>query len=186
MSGTVRVIGFDPGFAATGWGVVEWAPASRKLSHVAHGVVKTSSRDETSARVRKFAGECNALLAHYAVSDLHVCAEAYRNYGQVHWNGVQTLYVMGALIALAAPEHTVRLIGARESKLYIGVRDGEKRTVQTRVASILGLAKAPTPQHAADGLCIALAGLRDLARNVRIVDKRGDVFAGLDAALGGA
>ena len=39
MSGTIRILGLDPGLSAMGWGVI--AVEGSRLTHVAHGVIAT-------------------------------------------------------------------------------------------------------------------------------------------------
>lgn len=166
LSEIVRVIGFDPGLADTGWGVIDYDVQSGSVYHVAHGVIKTDSADPIEERVIGFSVEAEQLFRKYRLEGRvpHVCAESYLNYGRVFWNGVQTLYVMGALITLCASHsYGIELIGARESKLLIGVRDGDKKTTQKLCqAVLLGLNKAPSPLHASDALGIALARLTQL------------------------
>lgn len=185
LSEIVRVIGFDPGLAATGWAVVEYDNALQNLCHVAHGVIKTSVDDAIQDRVNKFNREVTRILQTYEMNygvgsqRTYICAESYQNYGRVFWNGVQTLYVLGALFTQAGSlGYTVHLISAKDSKRYIGVADGQKRTVQKVVQEILGLPTLPKPTHAADALCIALAHLEKTAPGsviagvVRLPDQR--------------
>lgn len=162
LSEIVRVIGFDPGLAATGWAVVEYDSSLQTVRHVAHGVIKTSVSDTIQDRVSEFRkGVSSVFLKHELLEcKTLVCAESYQNYGRVFWNGVQTLYVIGALfIQTELLGHTVDLISAKDSKRAIGVLDGQKKTVQKVVQEILGLPKPPKPTHAADALCVALAHL---------------------------
>jgi len=169
LSETQRVIGFDPGLASTGWAVVEYQKDLRQPCHVAHGVIKTNADAPIQERVNKFNREVRTLLEWHGVIptdlgiDVQVCVESYQNYGRVFWNGVQTLYILGALFTQAdALGYTVHLISAKDSKRGIGVKDGQKTTVQKAVQEILGLPKPPKPTHAADALCVALAHLEQL------------------------
>lgn len=168
LSKNMRVIGFDPGLAATGWAVVDYENTLQTVRHVAHGVIKTESDDPIQKRVSEFCSAVSRILLRYSegVGCTFICAESYQNYGRVFWNGVQTLYVIGALFAQCAQEgHSVHLISAKDSKRLIGVRDGQKATVQQVVQKILGLPKLPRPTHAADALCIALARLYQLSKS---------------------
>jgi crossover junction endodeoxyribonuclease RuvC len=45
----VRILGLDPGLAATGWGVID--ARDNRLSHVANGVVRTKSSLSLAARL---------------------------------------------------------------------------------------------------------------------------------------
>lgn len=169
LSEILRVIGFDPGLAATGWAVVEYSESLQTVRHIAHGVIKTSVDDVIQDRVSKFWRKVTDVIQEHQVhwnerpGKTLVCAESYQNYGRVFWNGVQTLYVMGALFTQAETlGYTTHLISAKDSKRLIGVTDGQKSTVQKVVQEILGLPKPPKPTHAADALCIALAHLEQI------------------------
>lgn len=161
----IRVLGLDPGLASTGWGWVEWDAVQGKVTGSGWGVIKTSPDDEIGDRVRSFRAQFEPIFwdAIHPNANFYLAAESYQNYGRVLWNGVQTLYVLGVLIAESDRlGYMVSLIGARHSKLLIGVKDGEKETTRARVTQLLGLKKPPTPIHASDALCVALARLKQL------------------------
>ena len=50
MSGSLCIIGLDPGLRATGWGII--VAEANRLSHVAHGTIRTNSDDELAYRLR--------------------------------------------------------------------------------------------------------------------------------------
>lgn len=50
MSGSLCIIGLDPGLRATGWGII--MAEGNRLSHVAHGTIRTNGDDETAWRLR--------------------------------------------------------------------------------------------------------------------------------------
>ena len=59
----MRVLGLDPGLRRTGWGVVD-AEGSR-LTHVAHGVITSESKDELADRLVQLHRGVDAVLGSY-------------------------------------------------------------------------------------------------------------------------
>src|SRR5690242_9801045 len=47
----MRVLGIDPGFDRTGWGVIE--DAGGKLKYIACGCIQTSAKDEYATRLQE-------------------------------------------------------------------------------------------------------------------------------------
>lgn len=154
----VTVLGVDPGLASVGWGVIRWVSEGARVVHLGHGVLKTKAADSTVSRVSYLARELDGLLTRWNPDEL--ASEAYRNYGRVLWNGVQTLYTIGSLVTLGVLRgREVHEYGAKDTKRAIGVTDGEKRSVQARVSELLKLTNPLRNEHAADALCVALAHL---------------------------
>ena len=60
----MRILGFDPGTATTGYGVVEGE--GTRLRHVAHGTITTPARKRFSARLNTIFDEAARLLDTYA------------------------------------------------------------------------------------------------------------------------
>lgn len=167
----VRVMGFDPGLAHTGYGIVDVDASADSVTLVAHGDIKTKPEDSTHTRVRQIAARARVLFEQYRPD--YAFAESYLNYGRVTWNGAQTLYCLGVVIG--AGERcglSVEPIGAREAKLAIGVRDGQKSSVQERTRVLLGLDKVLRPTHAADAVAVALAGLKKLRATLDVAELR--------------
>ena len=46
----MRILGIDPGLQRTGWGVID--VDGNRLSHVAHGVIKTITGETLAERLR--------------------------------------------------------------------------------------------------------------------------------------
>ena len=69
------VLGFDPGTASTGWGVVE--QDGSRLRCLGHGCIVTSSKDPVQARLRRIYDESLSLMRRFkpdavAVEELFV------------------------------------------------------------------------------------------------------------------
>ena len=57
----MRIFGIDPGLQRTGWGVIDFT--GNRLTHVAHGVIKTDAKAETSSRLTTIFDELTRLIA---------------------------------------------------------------------------------------------------------------------------
>ena len=59
----MRVLGFDPGTATTGYGVVEGK--GNKLIHVAHGIISTPAGEHFAVRLKSIYAEACELIAEH-------------------------------------------------------------------------------------------------------------------------
>ena len=59
----MRVLGFDPGTATVGYGIVEGK--GNRLIHVAHGVITTPPEDHFAVRLKTIYEECLRLTAEF-------------------------------------------------------------------------------------------------------------------------
>lgn len=154
--GTMRIIGIDPGSSATGFGVVEGSGS--RISHVAHGVVRTNvswSIADRLAEIHRGLGE--ALLLYRP--EMAVIEQVF-----VALNP-RSAVVLGqargaALVALAGARIPVVEISARAVKKAVtGSGAAGKADVQAMVVRLLGLSEAP-PTDAADALAMAICRVR--------------------------
>ena len=147
------VLGIDPGTAALGYGVIERTGSS--LRAIDYGAFHTPADMTLPERL---------LAIHSFLSDL---IERHRpallGVERVfHSRNVQTALAVGharGVVLLAAAEHGVDVREATPSEVKVGVTgygSADKAQVATMVATILGLADAPTPDDAADALAIAI------------------------------
>jgi len=155
-TGSHRVLAIDPGLASVGWAVLDAELDGARPELRESGVISTPSSASLVERVGTIAAELGAIDER--VSPDLLAFESYTNYGRVHWNGVQTLYAIGVILALAHLRgREVVSIGARSAKLRIGVTDGSKASVKLRVEHLLGLPKPVRSEHAADAMAVGLA-----------------------------
>ncbi|MGO8683305.1 MAG: crossover junction endodeoxyribonuclease RuvC [Thermoleophilia bacterium] len=147
------VLGFDPGTASTGWGVIEQDGTT--LRALGHGCIVTSARDEMQVRLRKIFDECRRVLARYE-PDAVAIEELFVNVN------VKTALAVGqarGVIILAAGEYN---IGPAEyapvaiKQAVTGSGRASKIQVQEMTKVILGLKRIPQPDHAADALAVAI------------------------------
>jgi crossover junction endodeoxyribonuclease RuvC len=147
------VLGFDPGTANTGWGIVECR--GNRLKSLGHGCIVTSARHETHVRLRQIYDEARGLIARFH-PDVVVLEELFVNVN------VRTALAVGqakGVLYLAASELAVppREYSPLEVKRAVtGYGRASKVQVQEMTKVILGLERIPQPDHAADALAVAI------------------------------
>jgi crossover junction endodeoxyribonuclease RuvC len=152
----MRVLGIDPGLAATGWAVLEPAPDRPLL--IASGTVRTSARDDSSARLQLLARALRAaILAHRpavaAVEEALVArnARSALALGQARGAALVTAAEAGLPVHEYLPMHVKQAV--------TGYGHADKTQVERMVLHLVGAAEAPGSTHAADAIAVALCHL---------------------------
>jgi crossover junction endodeoxyribonuclease RuvC len=162
------VLGVDPGTAVTGYGVVREEHARNVL--VECGVIRTSPRRPLPARLREIYLGIQELIAKHA-PDAVAVEDAF--FGR----NVRTTVALGQArgVILLAAEEAARPVfefpPAEVKKAVVGTGAATKEQVQYMLATVLRLRGAPSPADAADGVAVALTGLRH-AHLLRLTDDR--------------
>lgn len=149
----MRVLGFDPGTATTGYGVVEGKGS--RLFHVAHGVISTPAKQHFALRLKTIFEEATALLAEYQ-PDAVAIERLY--FKQNVTTGITVAQARGVL-ALAAIQADLPIgeFSPTEAKTAItGYGKADKKQVQEMIKMLLNLEVIPRPDDAADALGIAI------------------------------
>jgi crossover junction endodeoxyribonuclease RuvC len=149
----VIVLGFDPGTASTGWGVIK--QEGSRLTSLGHGCIVTSAKDATHVRLRQIYDQARALIKRFS-PDIVVLEELFVNVN------VKTALAVGqakGVLYLAASD--LDAAPCEYSPLQIkqavtGYGRASKIQVQEMTKVILGLARIPQPDHAADALAVAI------------------------------
>jgi len=158
----MRILGIDPGSAATGYGIVEQSRGS--IVHVAHGIVRPPRGAALGDRLAEIHAEISSIATRYA-PDLAVVEKVFLAANP------RSALVLGqargaALAALAGAGLPVHELAAREvKKAVVGTGSADKRQVQAMVTRLLALT-APPASDAADALAVALCQ----ARAGRLID----------------
>ena len=154
------VVGFDPGLAALGFGVV--ALEAGQVTHVAHGALRTSRRRGLSVgrdltlRVDELARGVAALLDRHRPEAGAI--EEFRFYGKGVSSSLQLANGVGMLReslrarGIASAEYSAQAI----KRAVVGNGNADKGAVQRVVQLRLALGKPPRPVHAADALAAAI------------------------------
>jgi crossover junction endodeoxyribonuclease RuvC len=156
----IVVMGIDPGFANTGFGVVRVAGSSMRA--VDAGVVEADAELAPEARLATIHRSLAELIAWHepqavALEDLY--------FGKNVRSAIAVGQARGVAM-LAAAERGVRCFDytPQEVKLAVcGSGAAAKGQVQRMVGSLLGLPEPPRSDHAADALAVAICH----AANVR-------------------
>jgi crossover junction endodeoxyribonuclease RuvC len=153
-SGSVRVLGIDPGLTRCGVGIVD-VTATRTATLVDVVVIRSSAELPLEQRLLLVGDEIERLL------DLHQpqAVAIERVFAQQNLNTVMGVaQISGVALHLAAKRGlVVGLHTPTEVKAAItGYGSADKKQVATMVARVLGLAELPTPADASDALAIAI------------------------------
>ena len=149
-----RVLGIDPGLAATGWAVLDPSPAKPRV--IACGTIRTSASDVAGVRLAKIARGLRAAIAAHAPRVAAV---------------EEALVARSARSALALGEaRGVALLAAAEAGLEVhqylpmhvkqaatGYGHAEKGQVERAITHLVAAPGIPADSsHAADAVAIAL------------------------------
>ncbi|MCX7656660.1 MAG: crossover junction endodeoxyribonuclease RuvC [Treponemataceae bacterium] len=155
-----RILGVDPGLAATGWGLVEYE--SNRLIHVAHGCIETDPRLSRPERLLYIYRHVRDIIASYtpgegAVETLYMGKNTATAIPVAEARGVVCMAM--AERGLIVREYTPLVI----KQAIVGRGKAEKHQVQEMVRFLLGLDTVPQPDHAADALAAAICLAHDTA-----------------------
>lgn len=147
------VLGIDPGFALTGFGVLEyWGNRFKMLEY---GVVSTKAGELFSRRLLQIDARLRELIRTYhpdgcAVEELFFNNNAKTAIAAAHGRGVAVL----AAASMEVPVYEYTPLQVKQA--VVGYGRAEKRQVQQMVKTILHLDHLPKPDDAADALAIAI------------------------------
>ncbi len=153
----MKVLGIDPGTAATGYGVVDTGERGR-FRLIECGVIRTTPRAPLAMRLRQVFEDVSGLIARHQ-PDVLAVEEAF------HAKNVRTTLVLGQargviLLAGAQADTTIAEYSpATIKKTVTGKGAALKPQVGFMVAQLLRLKTAPQPADAADGVAVALTHL---------------------------
>ena len=147
-------IGFDPGLAITGYGVIRQADGKRQA--IAGGVIKTCRDTPRSERLKLLYEEARALIEAYdpigvAIEEVFFATNAR--------TAMRTAEARGAVLMAA---HGIPVRGytpLQVKKRVTGYGKATKSQVQAMIKRLLNLTETPKPDDMADGLALALCYL---------------------------
>lgn len=150
----MRILGIDPGSRKTGFGIVDVHPQTRKLQHIAHGILRLNVEVDIGARVRELAWRLKEVAdlyrpTHCAVEDIFV-AEGLRS-------ALMLGQARGAVLAtMGLMDIPVQHFASTKVKLALtGAGRAGKLQVSEMVRIVLSLEQKP-PEDAGDALAIAV------------------------------
>ncbi len=148
-----RIIGIDPGYAITGYGIID--KCGNKLVAVDYGVIETKAGVDFPLRLLTINDKIRFLLEQYKPDFMSV-EELFM--GHNHTTVIGTAQARGAVLVEAARAGVeVYEFTPGQVKLAItGYGKAQKKQVQVMTKSILGLKEVPKPDDAADALALAI------------------------------
>lgn len=153
----MRVIGFDPGTASTGYGVIEGQGS--RLRHIAHGVIRSKQTRPMHERLAQIHEAAVKLIETYR-PDAVAIERLY--FKQNVTTGIQVAQARGVLLLAAAQNNCpVGEFSPTEMKTALtGYGRAEKQQLQEMVKMLLNLDKTPRPDDAADALALAICQIQ--------------------------
>ena len=153
----MQILGIDPGYATTGFGVVQSLPGTLKLLN--YGTITTPAAMKFPQRLEMLYDDMVRLLDTVkpdavAVEELFWGHNVTTGIGVSHGRGVILLAVAKSGVPLF--EYTPGQV----KMAVTGYGKAEKRQVMDMTKRLLKLAKTPRPDDAADALALALCHAR--------------------------
>ena len=153
----MRILGIDPGYGITGFGVIEAnRGASRLLSC---GAITTPAGMDFSARLEIIYEDMRKLLAQ-AKPDAVAIEELF--FGQNVTTGIGVAQSRGVIL-LAIRQAGLQVYSYKPMQVkqaVVGYGNATKHQVQDMTKRLLGLSQMPKPDDAADAIAIALCHAR--------------------------
>jgi crossover junction endodeoxyribonuclease RuvC len=153
-SGSVRVVGIDPGTSATGYGVLERSSEGR-IALLECGVFRTSARTPLYRRIREIYEGIDRVIESFAPDVVSVEAVFQ---GKNARSALVLGHARGAiLLAASLRDIEIAEYAPREiKKAVVGRGSATKEQVAYMVQERLRLKAPPSPSDAADGVAAAL------------------------------
>jgi crossover junction endodeoxyribonuclease RuvC len=147
------VLGIDPGYAITGFGLIEHQAGRLKL--LDYGVVSTPANTAFPSRLLSIAEALDDLIATHkpdavAVEELFFSRNTTTAIGTAQARGVAVL--AGAKAGLPVYEYTPMQVKVSVT----GFGKSDKAQIQQMVKVLLNLREIPKPDDAADALAVAI------------------------------
>jgi len=151
----VRVLGIDPGFDRTGWGVIDQTGGNP--TWVAHGCITTPKSSEFSDRLKLMRDELEKVIDTYAPQ----CVAVEELFFSTNAKTAIKVGMARGVIILTVADAGLRVVDITPNQVKQGITgwgSADKKQVQTMVQRILHLTDVPKPDDAADALAIAVVG----------------------------
>lgn len=161
----MRILGIDPGYAQTGWGVVD--SIGQHNRPVSFGVIKTSPTMADNDRIHFIAKSIGEIALQQKIE---ICGMEDIFFTKNISSAIPVAKVIGATVhQLSLLNIEVRMYSPLSIKSAItGYGGADKKQIQEMVRILLGFEKIPKPDHAADALAAALCLAVFNATNMRM------------------
>ena len=149
----MRILGIDPGLAATGFAVLEVQNRTKKL--LITGVISTAKNLNLSERLKEIYEDVQALIKEYKPN---TCAIEQIFFSKNITTGIQVSHARGVVL-LALEQASVpyqEFSPSAMKRLLTGNGSADKKSIQKMLCLELNLKTIPKPDDAADALSLAL------------------------------
>lgn len=153
-----RVIGFDPGLAIVGYGIMDYDDFSHKTL-VDYGVITTPKDESFPTRLALIYKSVTELIEKFKPDEI-AAEELFFNTNIT--TGINVSHARGVLL-LAAVHHCGNLFEYTPLQIkqaMTGYGRADKKQIQEMVRIYLDLEKKPRPDDAADALAVALTHIQ--------------------------
>jgi len=147
-----RILGIDPGFARTGWGIIE---DSGKIATIDYGCIETAKDMVYAERLLLLSKQLRKIIKQYqpelaGVEQLFFCKNVK--------TGIQVGEARGIIILTLAQNNLPisEFTPLQIKQSVVGHAKADKSQVQRMVRTILNLSEVPKPDDAADALAVAI------------------------------
>ena len=153
----MRILGIDPGYGITGFGLVEAQRGKTRLLHC--GAITTPAGMDFPARLEIIYEDMRKLLElakpqEVAIEELFFGQNVTTGIGVAQSRGVILLAVQQA----GLPVHAYKPMQVKQA--VVGYGNATKHQVMDMTRRLLGLSQMPKPDDAADAIAIALCHAR--------------------------
>ncbi len=153
----MRILGIDPGYGITGFGLIEAERGNQKL--LSCGAITTPAGTDFSARLEMIYNDMVQLLAQtkpeaVAIEELFFGHNVTTAIGVAQSRGVILLAIRQA----GLPVYQYKPMQVKQA--VVGYGNATKHQVQDMTKRLLRLEKLPKPDDAADAIAIALCHAR--------------------------
>ena len=167
--GRTRILGIDPGYGITGFGVIEAKRGSMELCRC--GAITTPAGMDFPSRLAMIYQDMQALLD-LAKPDAMAIEELF--FGQNVTTGIGVAQSRGVVLLTAAqaglPVYSYKPSQVKQA--VVGYGNATKRQMQDMVKRLLRLESIPKPDDAADAVAIALCHARSSTSLLAQIEQR--------------
>lgn len=165
----MRILGIDPGYGITGFGVIEADRGNTAL--LGCGAITTPAGADFSARLEMIYEDMKSLLEKtkpdaVAIEELFFGQNVTTGIGVAQSRGVILLAIRQA----GKPVYSYKPMQVKQS--VVGYGNATKHQVQDMTKRLLHLDKLPKPDDAADAIAIALCHARSSSSLLAQLEKR--------------
>lgn len=153
----MRILGIDPGYGITGFGLIEGERGQFRLLHC--GAITTPPNSEFTGRLETIYRDMQELLA---LAKPHAVAIEELFFGQNVTTGIKVAQARGVIL-LAVRQAQVPIFEYKPMQVkqaVVGYGNATKHQVQDMTKRLLKLPEVPKPDDAADAVAIALCHAR--------------------------